>query len=156
MRGMRFRPRFSLKMLLLLVAVVGAICAYHVNWIRQRHALLAKYAALKSFCEDATWRFARPATQRSSFLAVGRQTPKGSAGGLWLFGEPTHGTVMVVIHTDRLPSSSSEMEQCSSDDRALAEELFPEAQIELMAYGSRTQDHGGYRAGAAPSKATAW
>jgi hypothetical protein len=34
---MRFRPRFSLKILLLFVAAVGSFCGYHVNWIRQRH-----------------------------------------------------------------------------------------------------------------------
>src|SRR5262245_6786631 len=42
--GMRFRPRFSLKILLLLVAAIAAFCAYQVNWIQQRHVFLAQHA----------------------------------------------------------------------------------------------------------------
>src|SRR5262245_16456197 len=38
--GMRFRPRFTLKLLMLFVAAIGIFCAYQVNWIRQRHEAL--------------------------------------------------------------------------------------------------------------------
>jgi hypothetical protein len=30
---------------MLFVAAIAAFCAYHVNWIRQRHAFLEKYAS---------------------------------------------------------------------------------------------------------------
>src|SRR5262245_40832368 len=40
MSGMKFRPRFSLRMLLLAIALLSipmAWVAYQLNWIRQRH-----------------------------------------------------------------------------------------------------------------------
>jgi len=43
---MKLRPRFSLKVLMLFVAAVAIFCAYHVNWIRQRHDFLAEKVSI--------------------------------------------------------------------------------------------------------------
>ena len=45
MRGMKFRPRFSLRMVFVLIALISlpmGWVAYQLNWIRQRHEFLSK------------------------------------------------------------------------------------------------------------------
>ena len=45
---MRLRPRFSLRPLFVLVTIVGLAggwVAYQLNWIRQRHEIVAYYGA---------------------------------------------------------------------------------------------------------------
>jgi len=42
---MRFRPRFTLRTLFVLVTLAAIVCAwvtYQVNWIRQRHNFLQR------------------------------------------------------------------------------------------------------------------
>jgi hypothetical protein len=38
---MKFRPKFALRTLFVLLTAIGVVCAYHANWIRQRHEFLA-------------------------------------------------------------------------------------------------------------------
>ena len=98
---------FSLRTLFVVVTVVDAVLGwviYELNWIRQRHALLADFP-------------------RWSAYPVGG---KPSAPGLlWLFGE--HGrsivTLVVLVDDPSLPIDTKA-------DIQRAKRLFPEARVE--------------------------
>jgi len=129
---MKLRPRFSLKMLFLIVGLVGVFCAYHVNWINKRHALLAKYATLKSAYNTHDGRFFSMTSALDS--GTERTTPKHSFGLLRLFGESPQENVEVVIHADRVPNTGERWERCIHEDRDVAERYFPESNIDYCVY----------------------
>ena len=75
---MRFRPRFSLRTLFVLVAIVSVPLgwmAYQLNWIRQRHEFLDG-REVQSFMDIMT-------------------LPAPLPWSLRFFGEPAHGFVVV-------------------------------------------------------------
>jgi hypothetical protein len=126
--GMKFRPRFSLKILLLLVAAIAAFCAYQVNWIQQRHVFLAQHAldaqhfdeAYSQYVPDPTKPRVRPQDRKSwheepwagikhgeYFSYIGtfpRKTPKRTFNFLWLFGEQRCDQVKLMYRSDSMPT----------------------------------------------------
>ena len=124
---MRFRPRFSLKVLMLFVAAVGIFCAYHVNWIRQRHDFLARNAP--------------PTLQNNGFgygtveQTYSRKTQKSSFNFLWLFGEPRKYFVLIAHRVDQKPQTFQTydlLRMLPKEKCELAERLFPEADFEFQ------------------------
>ena len=90
---MRFRPRFSLRTLFVLVTIIAlplGWVAYQLNWIRQRHALndWAKR-------HDVKYIFFKDSEYQPSWV-------------LWLFGEPAYAGMLIHLGTDE---SESEIEQ---------------------------------------------
>src|SRR5438552_1939151 len=115
----RRRLQFSLRTLFVVVTLLCVWLAWEVNWIRQRHALLASH---KVFLFDEL---------------VGptpKDTPPPAPGMLWLFGE-TGVQNMVVWTVDRsdagLPLDSDLEAFRMSDEYRLAGRLFPEAHLIL-------------------------
>jgi hypothetical protein len=95
------------------VTVLAVVIAYHVNWIRQRRAVLAQHY-------QANW-------QRSN-KAFGIW-PTGwdreaSPGMLWLFGEPAQEFVWVFVE-DRNNIAEQDDAELSRVKR-----LFPESNVE--------------------------
>jgi hypothetical protein len=93
----RFRPRFSLRWLFVFIALVAVFCGYHINWIRQRHALIARnqarMQAMDSNHDDGSYYSGH---QVSWFVS-----PPGRGGlekhnwnCLWMFGEPDVGPIL--------------------------------------------------------------
>jgi len=114
---MRLRPRFSLKMLFLLVAVVGVVCAYHVNWIRQRHTLLAESSKPRDGSEDKRYVYHHDTS---------------STNLLWLFGERGHAAVTLVFDRRRdgmIHARSARFLSLHKQELERAKDLFPEAYI---------------------------
>jgi hypothetical protein len=77
-----FRPRFSLRTLLVLVTVFGCWLGYQLNWIRQRHEFFEQhsYKGLEQLAVELTPR---------------------APGMLWLFGEKGKKVIMVSrLHWD--------------------------------------------------------
>jgi hypothetical protein len=121
---MRFRPRFTLKVLMLFVAAVGIFCAYHANWIKQRHELLAEISAQK----DELWKGRVDLTGHVFF-----DGKLSSFNLLWLFGEPRYDWI-------ELNMFQKQPDEVDDDDNLLilykqelerAKRLFPEARISL-------------------------
>jgi hypothetical protein len=126
---MNLRPRFSLKMLLLLVAVVGMFCAYYANWIHQRHAILEKYSALEHYAADNAVFLASSET-----IGVPPRKLQSIPFMLRLFGERPHEFVMVVIQTDHDVGPDVPDVAPFKEQRNLAESLFPESVIYVHVY----------------------
>jgi len=136
---MKFRPRFSLKMLLLLVAVIGLFCAYHANWICQRHAFLAEHAV-----EGQQFYALRDRSDEFGilFLDIGAiNRTKHTFNLLWLFREPSCQIITLVLKTDSEPpiiSGDDNWTWARQNDSTtkvdLAERLFPEAEIWLAVF----------------------
>jgi hypothetical protein len=103
---MKFRPRFSLKWLMLFVAAVGIFCAYHVNWIHQRHEFVKEVS-------DRYDQAVRKHQARGGGSLLSHRT--SSFNLVWLFGETMQKSVELV------KPNQKELE------RAIA--LFPEADI---------------------------
>ena len=131
---MKFRPRFSLKVLMLFVAAIGIFCAYHVNWIRQRHQYWGQHSdflVLDLIDEDyQTFVRAQQAIRFSKPYTVFKGA-KSSFNCLWLFGEQ-HATSLVLIFQIS--------EERSSDEIRHAQDLFPEADI-YSVYGKLDTDN---------------
>ena len=124
---MKFRPRFSLKVLMLFMAAIGIFCAYHVSWIRQRHGLLAEISAqmkrVESLPEHVRFFFHRK-TSAINFL--------------WLFGESMHDSVVLVFEkapTDEMPLMQNQrIITLHRQELEHAATLFPEADISFDIY----------------------
>jgi hypothetical protein len=121
--GMKLRPRFTLKVLMLFVAAAGIFCAYHVNWIRQRHQYWEQHSSfvvLDLIEEDyQTFVGAKQAMGFSKSYTVFKRA-KRSFNFLWLFGEQRHDSLVLIFQIS---------EERSSDDIHHAQDLFPEADI---------------------------
>jgi hypothetical protein len=98
--------QFGLGPMLLLVTVVAAFLAYHVNWIRQRRDFLK--------LNNAT-ALEHDFTREDPEL----WEPVSAPGLLWLFGEEGQCGLRIVIMD----------EAANADDRDKAQRLFPEAII---------------------------
>lgn len=123
--GIRFS--FSLKTLLLLVAAVGVLCAYHARWIQERHALLKEYAA------DKRVYYAHKHT-----FGTGAVFPRSAARYslvLWLLGEPSHELIDVMIPTSQVRYYGNDLETSSVEERRRAARLFPESDLYVHMYG---------------------
>ena len=153
---MKFRPRFSLKVLMLLVAAIAIVCAYHVNWIHQRHAFLAHNSLVTSqfppthamgnnWPSDfrAGWTIDQP-DQLAASRIIPRKTSKHTFNFLWLFGERRREQVSVVYRSASMPERASLGAPSFGEDWALqnipaeeidaAERLFPEADIRYVVF----------------------
>jgi hypothetical protein len=127
---MRIQFRFSLKTLLLLVAAAGvvcAFCAYHVNWIQKRHALLQKYAADKGVYYEHKHTF--------GWGAIFPRKSQKTWNLLWLFGEQSYDRIDVMIPSDHIPPNDNDHEVYSAKERQQAANLFPEADLDVHMYG---------------------
>jgi hypothetical protein len=113
--------QFGLGTLFVVVTVLAIFIAYHVNWIRQRHAFLAFQDA--RWGDDELSRLNKPVflQQRSN------SAPKAS-GLLWVFGESGCAVLNVWVSIPDLKELSL------SDHKSieLAERLFPEASVHLI------------------------
>jgi hypothetical protein len=123
---MRLRPRFSLRTLFVLVAIAGVFCAYHINWIRQRHEL-------RQTCRTRFASFNQLKAERGVADALNtyidnpqRPSPRNL---LWLFGEKQvtdFGLPIYIFDDDDQTTEKSELQ--------LARSLFPEAQLLVACY----------------------
>src|SRR5262245_34776179 len=141
---MRFRPRFALRTIFVLIAIIGAFCAYHVHWIRARHALLAEHETRDKGIEDEE---RRAGGQNHDTINYNhRAAPKQAFNLLWLFGEPKRDYVILVFRIEPAapdpvhPASLGERLSWNEssiplDEVKLAESLFPEARIQYRLYG---------------------
>jgi hypothetical protein len=134
MGEMRFRPRFSLRILFVLIVIVSipmAWTAYQLNWIRQRHAFLAQHALdAEDFDEiysqmvpdlmdafnrggspiawrDELWGGTKHGACIASLGTFPRKTPKPTSDLLWLFGEPRYEQVKLLVLSDSVPAKNS-------------------------------------------------
>jgi hypothetical protein len=112
-----FRFAFSLRALFVVVTVAG-IClgwlAYELNWIRQRHALMAKQEALAAEVE--------PEQDVNGFLLF---TDLSAPGLLWIFGEEPLGYLEVIFIGDKQRAlTHQELREVEQ-----AKRLFPEANV---------------------------
>ena len=121
---------------MLFVAAVGIFCAYHVNWIRQRHEFLARNAA-KNKPYDF---FGHPipryfSTDRIDSVAgtYHRKTEKSFFNFLCLFDELPRSSVMLTFDIDQEPRfmEKEELVTRHEGDFQTAERLFPEAEIQF-------------------------
>ena len=130
---MKFRPRFSLKVLMLSVAAVGIFCAYHVNWIRQRHEFLERHAAVNAPHDlrliSSTNRI------RYAIGTYNRMSEKSQFNFLWLFGEPRRNVITLAHKVDEEPTgflgNAQLVEMLPKEEREFAERLFPEADFQI-------------------------
>jgi hypothetical protein len=105
MRGMKFRPRFSLRTLLVLIALISiplGWLAYQLNWIRERHKMLTQELP-REYQEYREYNKTQPAILRPA------------PWPLRIFGE--QGIVVIGV-----PKSQAER----------AAELFPEAAVAIF------------------------
>ena len=115
-----FRWRISLRMLLLLVGALALFFGYHVNWLHERHMLLAKYDALaesagaeSEFLRDE-WRWRNPV-----------ETAIDPPGLLGLFGEQGVEELWLVFYSDDPATAAT----TRASEFRKAKRLFPEADI---------------------------
>ena len=124
---MKLRPRFSLRWLMLFVAAVGIFCAYHVNWIRQRHELLKELLLKREAVLKHDY-------GNVSAIFCGRTS---SLNCLWLFGESSQDSVEIVFTrtvTDKIDRNAainlhSAVINLHKEELERAKTLFPEADI---------------------------
>jgi hypothetical protein len=98
--------RFSLRTLFLIVTVFGCWLGYELNWIRQRHALLA---------DSPKW---------GSYVWPKAPVP-AAPGLLWMFGEKGHSYLGLTMPENRADRNLAEQER----ELKRAKELFPEADV---------------------------
>ncbi|MEX2114153.1 MAG: hypothetical protein WD845_13260 [Pirellulales bacterium] len=115
-----WRWRISLRMLLAVVGALALFLGYHVNWLHERHALLAKYdylaasaGAESEFLRDE-WRWRNPA-----------ETSVEPPGLLGLFGERGVEELWLVFYSDDPAHAAAER----ATEFGRAKRLFPEADI---------------------------
>ncbi|HEY1600487.1 MAG TPA: hypothetical protein VGG64_12850 [Pirellulales bacterium] len=108
--------QFGLGTMSVVVTVVATFLAYHVNWIRQRHAFLTEEGD----------RFARIPVEEfalaSAFISPQRMPAPGM---LWLFSEDGLEYLSVIVEA----ASRTELTSEDLNRQALATRLFPEAEI---------------------------
>jgi len=97
--------RYSLRTLFLLVAVLAAFLAYHLQWIRSRQQRINDPGLL--------------------FVAEDPSVVVGAPGMLWMFGEPGRALIEVEVQGPSLAELSDADLQKGRDLRR----LFPEAEI---------------------------
>jgi hypothetical protein len=110
--------RFSLRTLFVLVTVVGCWLGYQLNWIRQRHELIAQ---LERDSDSHSWVDDEPLTSAPWSLS--------------LLGEPGYSTVSFSIRLGDVIRWENILTPVVSDSHPkikLAKRLFPEADLELI------------------------
>src|SRR5262249_928449 len=115
--AMRFRPRFSLKVLMLLVAAIGVFCAYPVHWIHQRREFLKKHEVDAVHFDIITnvdpfswmkepWAGGQHCTGLSTLSnVIRRKAPRHTSTLLRLFGEQEFREVKLVFRSYSLPEN---------------------------------------------------
>jgi len=100
-----FRPRYSLRALLVVMTLFALFFWYHINWIKQRRAAIASGYV-------------------TTFEGPG-ETPPPAPGLLWLFGEKGYNGILIEAHTD------DELEPGMSlfPEAAVANALFSDASL---------------------------
>jgi hypothetical protein len=147
-RQMRLsKPRFALKSLFVLTALIGCLLAYPVLWIHKRHQLLQDYS-------EAIEGYRAQVVGHPSQLYESRRTTTGAAKSLpWflqLFGEPSHDHVVIVRQLDteqfeetHVPQDQwqnlllhQELDRLYEIEIPIARKYFPEAHIDLSVYAA--------------------
>jgi hypothetical protein len=139
--------------------MVAAVCAYHVNWIRERHAFLAKNATHLAENEhkigsivDTTNGLRRP--KNPVIAARDAQHAKSHCNLLWLFGEQRVEEVNLLMLLPRgqpdaigeavaalqAPSKSAESDRLLDGDLHRAHELFPEADVFVFVWQRKSPE----------------
>jgi len=112
--AIRFHPRFSLRTLLIGIALLSipiGWVAYQLNWIRQRHALLAR--------EDVRLRASGKAANLWQLMTSGGETaPPAFLNWFGEMGRRVLHLTVTVSERDEVP-----------DEIVLAHKLFPEASV---------------------------
>jgi hypothetical protein len=117
--------RFSLRTLFAVVTVAAVGLAYEMNWIRQRHELIAQANASEESRSHSMWDMYGTTMQPIE----GNRAP----GLLWLFGEKG-------VRRFTVPVSAPKPDKFNEEDRERilrSQRLFPEAEI---VYGHVNQD----------------
>jgi hypothetical protein len=111
----RRRFRFTLRTLFVVVTIFACWLGYELNWIRRRHELLAKHAALALVVKEnpEVWLF-------------NVYVPQPVPGLLWLFGEEPVEALELIFISDIREREPTADEQREID---LARRLFPEANV---------------------------
>lgn len=107
---------YSLRTLFVVVTVFGCWLGYELNWIRERHELLAKHESLHGILGVAC--NLSPRQQRTKLPTA--------PGLLGLFGEPSRQLVVLAVVVDRYGQEPIQ----SFAEWKRAERLFPESEIE--------------------------
>ena len=132
---MRLRPRFSLRTLFVVAAVIGMILYFVVGqlrWIRQRHDFVTVEKGILIECSSLTV---------SSLMHSEGTAASSVPWSLWLFGEPGYEEVRIYVESEEGFRVSSEYWQNDLDERTenellsasdrerleRAKQLFPEA-----------------------------
>jgi hypothetical protein len=112
-------PRFRLRTLFMVATVVAIIgwVGYNLNWIRQRHQLVAEQLMLSERYQ-AGW----------AMVPYSPGQPPTAPGLLWLFGEAGLPSMTLLITQDE-PGTHDADEQTR-----LAKRLFPESRIAIELY----------------------
>ena len=114
---MKFRPRYSLRTLFVLVALAAIACSWAINrlnLIKHRHAFIAE--------EAVEWQRFSPSSRRNVAYDECR-----APGFLWLFGEKGSGRVFVL--KDHYIGGYTERDM---NRFRTAQQLFPEAKIWIV------------------------
>jgi hypothetical protein len=138
---------------MLFVAAIAILCAYHVNWIHQRHAFLADHAVdalhfdmftdMNAHWLSQPWVSEKPPGEGYSWTGTLRK-PKHTFNLLWLFGEQSHDYVKLVYRSNSMPTKFLGMrwggegwalQSIPVAEADLAKRLFPEAYIRYVVYG---------------------
>jgi hypothetical protein len=114
--------RYSLRMLFVLVTVVCCWLGYELNWIRQRHAFLAKQRVV--FEQTPTLGF--PGTSEPV------QGATRAPDLLSLFGESGVSVLLLQIFVENYDGADSDR----YDEVRLAKQLFPEAQVSWLVFNA--------------------
>ena len=115
--------RFSLRTLFVGMTLLGGWLGYEVNWLRERHAMLAAREAW--VLEGSTPHLSLAALQ--AHLPPEERGPATAPGGLWLFGEQGVTELRVFI------PNFDQARTCESYEVSMrASRLFPESILSFM------------------------
>ena len=116
--------RFSLRTLFVVVTVFVVLVGYHLNWIRQRHELLAE--KIRPFTTHRDPRNTVDLT-RPFWEASGTARPPGM---LWLFREPGVELLRLSrVHDTLQWADRDTCHKMSEPDLTRAKNLFPAAKV---------------------------
>lgn len=110
----------------LLVMVLAAFMAYHVNWIRDRQAVLNQASAVSKAPRPP--HFGTMGSWPSSTLPEPEPQPK-APGLLWFFGE--EGTAAITLEfTSQIGYSPDDLGDNDRKELDRVKRLFPEAKVQ--------------------------
>jgi hypothetical protein len=111
--------RWSLRTLFAVVTLFGILLGYELNWLHQRHQMIAKHQLRMK-----KWQGLEPEFRDlEEKVAVFSTVPRSGPGLLWIFGERAVISLKLLDSVDEGGGF-----YCSRDTKA-SERLFPEAAI---------------------------